>query len=254
MSKQKSAKYVFTLTGVDTDKIDQKYSINVPAGTVEKLPQYTTKLTELCNDKNTPEIISFLDESKRPHKCNISSIDFNSGRAVQLLRYNCYWDRHPFDSKPLGVPIKYVSKQAVKCYYSEMSKDIYNIKENITNSRVKCINDDRISVRNEEYYETDGVVCSWNCMAAFIESHKHEHKYIRSKSLMMKMYNDMMGTTIEIIEPAPQWTQLVEYGGWMSIIDFRSGFNKSEYVYHGVVHNFPKFKSIGHLFEEKIRF
>lgn len=256
MSKrtQKTSKYVFTLIGIDTEKVDQKYGINVPNGTFEKLPQNITKLSELSGDKNTPEVISFLDESKKIHKCNVSVIDFKSGRSVQLLRYNCFWDRHPFDSQPLGVPINYVSKKATKNYYSEISKDTYTITENVTENRCLCIDDDRITLNTEEYYETDGVVCSWNCMAAFIDAHKHDRRYDRSKSLMLKMYNDIMGTTALTIEPASHWTQLIEYGGWKSIVDFRAGFNKADYNYHGIVKNLPEFRSIGHLYEETIKF
>jgi hypothetical protein len=246
-------KYLFTLNGIDTEKIDQKYGINAHIDKIEKLPRYTTKLVDLTLDKNTPEIISFLDESKRIHKCNVSMIDFKSGRSIQLLRYNCFWCRHAFDSQPLGIPISYVCKKAIKTYYSEISKDTYTISENITNDRCDHIDDPRITVNNEEYYETDSVVCSWDCMAAFIENHKHDKRYDKSKSLMLKMYNDVMGTVAEVIKPAPHWSQLIEYGGWRSIVDFRAGFNKTEYEYHGV-HKMPQFKSIAHLFEEKIKF
>ena len=57
-----------------------------------------------------------------------------------------------------------------------------------------------------------------------------------------------------IINPAPCWRLLEEYGGSMTINQFRENFNKLSYEYQGVISNDKIFKSIGKLYEEKINF
>jgi hypothetical protein len=255
----KSTKYIFTLFNVNTEVVDKKYCITSLSTNItekENPPTNTTKLSELISERSTPEVISFLDESKRLHTCNISMIDFSTRNNTEFLHYYCFWCRHPFDSKPIGCPINYVSSQAVKTYFSETSKDIYTIKENITiNKRqnMEKSTDTRISVNKREYYETDGVFCSFNCCKAFIEDNKHVRMYDNSNRLLMKMYNDMMGTPSIIIDRARNWRVLLEYGGHLTITDFRIGFNKIDYEYHGTIQS-PSFRPLGMLFEEKIKF
>lgn len=257
MSNPKKNKYVFTLQNVDTKKVDHTYGIILVSNITDiddDQPLNTTKLSELPTDKATPEIISFLDESKRLHKCNVSMIDFNTNREVHLLRYNCYWCRHPFDTVPLGCPIRYISTTATKSYHSEISKDTYTIKENITKGKGINMKDTRVTISDQAYYETDGVFCSWNCQMAFIEDSKHKRLYDTSRILAMKMYNEMMGTKMVVIDPAPHWRLLREYGGHMNIIDFRNSFNNADYEHHGLIKSLPQFRPVGMLHEVKLKF
>jgi hypothetical protein len=55
------------------------------------------------------------------------------------------------------------------------------------------------------------------------------------------------------INPAPHWKLLVEYGGNLTINQFRDTFNKNQYDLHDIV-SFNKFKPLATLFEEKINF
>jgi hypothetical protein len=214
-----------------------------------------TKISELEMNSSNPEIISFLDESKKSHQCDISMIDFNSGNSVSSLRYNCYWDRHPFDTVPLGCPIKYIHSNVVKSYHSEISKDIYTIKENITRKkrlqirRKRQKNEDDTDtttttlsrvLQHKEYYLTDGIFCSFNCCKAFIEDNKHIRLYDNSLNLLVKMYYDMFKhiqpshKNMNIVS-APHWRILIQYGGIKTISQFRNNFNKSEHKCFGDV-------------------
>jgi hypothetical protein len=253
----KKSKYSFTLVGVNTNRINTRYGIeNTPSSSNDdKASSHTTKLTELNTDKGTPEVISFLDESKKLHVCHVSMIDFKSRMDVNLLRYHCFWCTHPFESRPLGCPIKYNPSQAEKKYYSHISRDTYTIKENITQKRSELLkNNEHISLKEAEYYETDGVFCSFNCCQSWINDNKHNRLYDLSSTLLIKMYNAMMGTKMIVIGPAPHWRVLEQYGGHLNIIKFREGFNKIEYECHGNTKTVPKFVPLGSLFEEKIKF
>lgn len=253
----KKGKYSFTLTGVNTGRINNTYGIEIPSEEFidDKPSSNTTKLTDLNTDKGTPEVISFLDESKKLHMCHISMIDFQSRMDVNLLRYHCFWCRNPFETRPIGCPIKYIPSQAEKKYHSHISRDTYTIKENITEKRRTLINNNsQLTVKIGDYYETDGVFCSFNCCQAWINDNKHNRLYDLSITLLTKMYNAMMGTKMVVIGSSPHWRVLEQYGGHLNIIKFREGFNKIDYECHGNTKQVPRFAGLGTLFEEKIKF
>lgn len=254
MSKNK---YLFTLKDINIDHIHLKYGIELEnIDKIEDDHNITTKLSDLNNyKKNTPEIISFLDETKKPRSCNVSMIDFTSNKEVNLLRYNCFWCKNPVDTKPIGCPIKYVSNQIYRKYYSYISKDTYTIKENVTVDRMKTLDNDIFTqIQSGEYYETDGIFCSFNCCQSYIDDNKHIRLYDNSHMLLLKIYNDLMGTKNIVITPAPHWRTLEQYGGTLNIIQFRESFNKVEYEYYGNTKNVPNFLPIGTLYEGKIKF
>ena len=233
----KKKSYIFCLKAINIEKIDQKYGItfvsNISNSNTDP-PVNTTKITDLSNDKKTPDIVSFLDESKRLHKCCVTMIDFNSKTDIRSLDYNCFWDRHPFSTTPIGCPTKYIASQAVKVYYSEISRDTYIIKENITPDRQELISgDSRLTIEKNEYYETDGIFCSFNCCQAFIKDNKHKIIYNQSETLLTEIYNHLFGDSISVIESAPHWRLIKEYGGHHTIDTFRESFNKIEYEPHG---------------------
>ena len=257
MSKSKQSKYTFTLENLNVGHIHLKYGIEIDDNNIsEDNPNITTKLTDLHKyKKNTPEIVSFLDETKRPRACNVSMIDFVSNKEVNLLRYNCFWCKNPVDTRPIGCPTKYVSNQIFRKYHSHISKDTYTIKENVTSDRMNSLDRNIFTpMQSGEYYETDGIFCSFNCCQSYINDNKHIRLYDNSHMLLLKMYNDLMGTKNIVITQAPHWRTLEQYGGNLNILQFRESFNKIEYEYHGNTKNVPNFLPIGMLYEGKIKF
>lgn len=240
-------KTTFTLTNIRPERVYQKYNISFDTNlSSQGDPVHTTKIADLV-DKRIPTTISFLDEAKHSHKCTLST----TFPSLPGASYHCFWCRHPFDSQPIGIPTNYIPKKAVKTYFSEISKDVYTIKENITRDRIPLVTPDLV-VNEHDTYETDGVVCSWNCMAAFIRENKHIPLYNKSPTLIYKMYKDVMGQEApEKIIPAPHWRVLKEYGGSKTIKEFREGFNKLSYEFHGIVKNISS--PVSYLYEEHVR-
>ena len=278
---RKSKKYIFVLKNINVEKIDQKYGISIVSNLLNsnEQPINTTKLTELNElySSSHQETISFLDETKRHYQCNVSMIDFHTSRTIKNVKYNCFWCRHPFNSTPIGCPVKYISNKGVKTYYSEISKDKYIIKENITEHKknslksdqnfifipIKSSSNSNVDIHENEYYLTDGIFCSFNCCKSFILDSHHNNFYEHSNFLLVKMYNEIISTNNKNnlnlikekkdINPAPNWKLLVEYGGNLTINQFRDTFNKNQYDLHDVV-SFNKLKPLATLFEEKINF
>lgn len=257
MSSKKEKRYIFSLIGVNINKVDQKYNIVPNSVEDEIIPVNTTKIDDLDIIKKTPEIVSFLDESKQMRKCTISMIDFQTDKKIEgKVRYKCFWDRNyiPDNVKPIGCPIKYVASKATKTYISEISKEKYSIRENVTDKKAKELenkNDSRIKIDEENYYQTDGIFCSFNCCMAYIHSPENKHNpiYRYSESLLLKMYNCFNSESAVEILPAPHWRTLVEFGGHLTIEQFRQSFNRVSYFDHGII-----CVSIGRLFEDKIKF
>jgi hypothetical protein len=187
--------------------------------------------------------INFIDDSKHTRKCQISVINSTNN--------NCFWCRHPIPKNVVGVgcPINHIPAYVVKTYFSEISKDNFSIKEYVTNSKIDDIDktDTRITSETNDIYEVDGIFCSFNCCLAFINDNKHNTVYKKSEFYLLSCYKAYTGT--DDIKPAPSWRLLSEYGGSLSITEFRESFGYVEYINHGrYVIQYP----IGNLYEKKI--
>jgi len=214
----------------------------------------TTDLLSLNDPPSDREIVSFFDESKRPVLCNVSKSNLSEDRKDVLLS-NCFWCKHPFDTQPIGCPVRYISRQAVRRYQSGISKDIYTIKENITDKRAESlVENETLKIQAGDYYETDGCFCSFNCCQSWINDNKHDRLYDQSSMLLKKLYMSIYSIKFPNIVPAPHWRLLRAYGGHLNIIEFRESFNKVEYEPHGTITPRPKFLPIARLFEERYRF
>lgn len=246
--------YTFSLSGINMEKIDKLLNNSIIHTIDDKIPSQTTKLVDLEFDKKGPEILSFISESKNIHKCSIAQVDFTK------KKYKCFWDRNyiPQDWLPIGCPLKYIPSKVTKVYHSQISKEKYKISEYVTEDRrteieLKKDSDAKYITEKNNYYETDGIFCSFNCCLAFLESlgNRKNPIYKNSKSLLFQIYTDITngGNPLDVI-PAPHWRLLEDFGGHLSIDQFRESFNKIKYTNRGTI----IFKSIGILFEDQIKF
>lgn len=230
--------YSFTLRGINVLSIEQKYGLR------NVFSKNVTKLEDLNIDKDTKPTITFSDDSKRIKKCSVSIIKFKSNKM-----YCCFWDRHPISPaiEPIGCPIRYISNKLTKSYESQISKERYTITENVSKQKLK--NTKGADTLENNYFETDGIFCSFNCCLAFIQSPENSHNpfYSSSEQLLNYMYKEMTNIDPEIV-PAPHWRVLENYGGNLTIDEFRNSFNKVQYISHG------RCAPIGTIFEDKIKF
>jgi hypothetical protein len=251
------------LEGIDVQKIEEKYNLTIVSNidSTRDPVQKTTNLADLITSKKKETLVSFVDEKNKNN--DIIFIDVHDGRRIgecsvgnKIIR--CHWDRYPIphDIYPLGCPIRYVSNKVTKSYYSEISKCVYRINESVTTKmEEKAVNlkDDRLEMFENNYYDTDGIFCSFNCCMAFIDSQAHDPMYTDSEILLVNLYRKINQIKIPIITRAPDWRLLEENGGTMKIEKFRKGFGTVEYLYKGMVSP-PRMQSIGRMYEEKIKF
>jgi len=275
-------KPVFVLKNIQPDDIDKKYNLlsykntqtepHLPLppqthqSTVE--PENKTKITELpINDDIS--YFSFLDESKKDHQCVVTmrsyltKEDFPPNTSV-----HCFWCRHSFHFRPIGCPIDFVSDRLTKTYNSDITKDKYTLRENITKKQLQQLTKDVDSVeidtthmiqneykiQDRNYYLMDGLFCSFNCCFAFIKANQQNPLYMNSEYLLKKIFYNVFGENTAPLIPSPSWRLLKEYGGHMTVEEYRKNFYKVDYFnVDNLVVPFPNSKPVGFLFEKQVK-
>jgi len=254
-SRKRKTKYPFTLRSLDITNILSKYGFDM-LNQSDETSVGVTKLDDLIIKKD-PEYF-FLDETRNIKKCSVAMKDLLLGTAPPNI--NCFWCRNSFDTTPLGCPIEYVPSKVIKKYFSEITKDYYTIKENIDRNSIEKFkemvnNNDkntRITVVENDYYLTDGVFCSFNCCLSWIRDNSTNPMYSTSANLLHQIYYETFDQMTKI-QIAPHWRLLKEYGGKMTIEEFRKSYNNTIYKESNTIKSLIKTKPIGTVFEEYIK-
>jgi len=255
-------KPMFLLKNINIEYIDKKYNIQSIIRDENRVLK--TKITDIT-EKEENNYFSFLDESKKNHQCVVTMKNFlNQEQLPDSTSLHCFWDRHSFNYRPLGCPIEYVSNKIYKSYHSEITKDQYILRENITSKQLEEFKTElsnnknlikaEFNVDENDYYLIDGLFCSFNCCLAYIKENNTNPLYHNSEILLNKMYYDTFGSKSQPLIEAPSWRLLKNYGGHILIEDFRRNFFKVEYNdFDNVVYPLQKSKCIGFLFEKNIK-
>jgi hypothetical protein len=244
-----TTKNSFLLKGISHQAIIEKYSL------------FTQNQINISSSKSNVTCISAFssvdkgrDSGFIDKKYIITMIDlFSKSQLPETTDLACFWCRHPFRTTPIGCPLKFVPSQYEKKYFSEITKDKYNLLHNISQSKREELKEEKSdNIIVKDYYESDGVFCSFNCCIAFINDNSHNSMYTNSRTLLLKLYSDLYGyfpTTG--IPPAPHWRLLSVYGGKMSIVEFREKFNVVTYEVCNKLREIPISKVTGWVFEER---
>lgn len=234
----------FILEGIDVQTIEKKYKL-------DSVQHNITYLEEIVPDKT--EFFPFILD-KYKSQC-ITMIDCISKEQIKD-GLHCFWCKHSFSTHPIGCPLKYVPNKIKKTFSSNITKEVYDLQQNISKTFIMD-NDDIVKC---DYYETEGCFCSFNCCLSWIYDQKgifnpnikmNNLKYSHSEMLLYKMYFDTFQTIPKEITRAPSWKLLQEYGGFLSIDEFRNSFQTRIFIdKRNVYHNIPKIKVLGDIYEE----
>lgn len=256
MSKSTALKkYHFTLKNIDTNEIDTKYKLITPQPQpleqTEVFPENITTIDELYSS-NTQTSHSYIDENR---KYCVSMLDSVSKKSIQ--KSFCFWCRHSFHTVPIGCPIRYVCNKVAQIHISEITKEKYiichKVSRNVFNNYPA---DEKNRLIENDYYETDGCFCSFNCCFAFINDNVHSGIYANSKYLLMKMYSEVFkDSKLSNINPSPHWRLLKDYGGFMTIKEYKVSMRNFVYIdIEQIISKIPSQIPVGHVFEESIIF
>lgn len=203
-----------------------------------------------------PQFGAYLDDSRKAVRiCPTMMSLVGSGGELdpeKCRAVSCFWCRHRFQTAPVGCPTRYVPAQIERTLTSPVTKETYTIRENVSQKAILAAGGD--------YYETDGVFCSYQCCLAYIQDNKTNPLYALSKTLLSNMWlSTSPGLPSERgkLMPAPSWRMLREYGGTLTIDEFRARHTHYTYRETHTVHRVPlapravSLKPIVPMFEEK---
>jgi len=228
-----SKKRTFFLKGFNVQETEEKYGLCIISNIENEsiIPANKTNIFDVL-EKVDEVPVSFVDEKN--DKCLITMLDWIHKEKFPLkTNVLCFWCKHSFNSKPLGCPIKYMNHRIEKSYISNITKDKYYMKENVTKKKLETVlntpSSMEIKAIETEHYVTDGIFCSFNCIIAFVNDHSYDTFYRESKFLTYTMYKEMIGKDVKKIKASPHWRLLKSFGGPLSIEEYRKTFNLFEY-------------------------
>lgn len=183
----------------------------------------------------------------------------------------CLWCGCPISaspgSRPVGCPVDWMPAQIVRTSFSEVGRDDFTMKENVTShvirskiktqtavcARIESHSDGGHSDVRPAHYKTRWAFDNMNCMLAFAMDRKDVPEYALSISLAHKMYDELFPGAQHELKPAPHWSLLKRHGGFLTKHDFDKKIGAAIFVDHGSV-ELPVFKPYGKLVSTKLCF
>jgi hypothetical protein len=149
----------FILYNIDPNAIDEKYNFTIKSN-IESSSNTITNTTNINDINNTQKncIYSYYDQSKKHVKCSLTMNDLVGNKLPQKTNIHCHWCRSPFQTSPIGCPIKYTN----------------------------------------DTYIVDGIFCSFNCCKSFIHTQQHNCLYDYSENILNMLYYSIYNNYINI--------------------------------------------------------
>jgi hypothetical protein len=256
----------FVLKGINPSSLDRNYGLNEIQKTIEKNEKTEKKNTlnipeniSFGKRKNQPEKnmknittqLESLGISSVPKEVLRTMVPSNTTTKVKMVttfekdtdlrKIKCFHCKHfvPEDALPLSLPLKYhpITKVSVVRHPSLLNakKEKNAENENLILYREMYTKKQSEKIKNkenvtEEYFDCEGIFCSFDCMKAYCNEVSINYiKYRESSMLLFSMYKKFFGKIPHKLQPAPSWKLLKEFGGNLTIEEFRKGFQTVNY-------------------------
>jgi len=170
-------------------------------------------------DKKKRRGMLFIDPQRGQVKTWATMIDVTIGGALpRFTKKPCWSCRNRFNTHPIGCPIKFnpTPKNPVL---------VNRLKERF--KEMNIIFDEN----NLDFFETDGIFCSFPCVKFYILdqiSKTKSSKYKKALEYLSLMYYRISGDMI-IIPSAPTWKLSVDWGGHLTPVEYRASIGHLEY-------------------------
>ena len=215
--------------------LSPKKSTDVSETAVPESEEWT--VSDLMHEKSK-KAIYFLDSHKNQIKYWVNMIDFTSNGALPLTTSKpCWWCRSGFHSRPIGCPLRYNP-------HRESGLEKQRIEEKFLQAN--------LPIETNDFFETEGIFCSFPCTKAYILSQRNSARYKDSATLLTLLFSVLTGKVMAI-PPAASWKVLKDYGGHLTIQQFRATFGKLEFTETVNVRRPYMFSSSRYIAEKKIK-
>lgn len=196
------------------NETDGMFVNDIPIDTIcHKCAKYEKTINILKQKLEKYEKKDQVDKHTKLHHNHINFIDHKSGDKMVLRKTSlkCLWDGHPFTNIPFPLP----------------------------------------EVYHGNAYHVNGCFCSIDCALAYNLYVLKDSKIYQRKSLAIKLYRDLydIPPTVEVnVKEAPPREVLEDYGGYVSIEQFRKSFHllTKEYITY-----IPPMKPLSSIIEEQ---
>lgn len=242
----------FTLRNIDLTKIDKEFNMNdmknigISSDLVFDEVNEGTSLEKLgISSLKREPITTIVQKEKTKLQTFITMIGYNNGVKLPLKpSIPCFGCHRIFTTVQLGIPIDYHPS----IYHSK--NDYTKIKNITVNERQKLQTDVSNNIDVMEYFDTDGIVCSFNCMISVIEDNPSP-LYKKTPSLIPKMYKMIFGEyPKEKIIKSPNWRLREEYGGPLSDEEFVANLQTIQFTdMHQVDKTLKIMNTVGRVFK-----
>ena len=180
MKKRKTSLKV-TLQGVNGKDLilihyGEECKDDIKATTLLDFQERSTKELQKLKSKKVRYV---LDSTRSNIKLWAPMFDLVSNSLVpKETTIPCRWDHHSFSTSPIICPMNYVSGERARRVVREFG------------------------LSSDEYFEGEGMFCSFPCVLAYINSKRGNTRYKKSRTYLTRMYSIAFGVTEEY-SPAP---------------------------------------------------
>ncbi len=182
-----------------------------------------------------PPTVKTATRSRNSKKVTIDHYDeFRSKKTSTIVgvakpKRHCWWDRNAFSGEPISVPIAHRPKTIRKQCTTQSQNYNFVICEPVQSEK--------------DRFDSVGSFCSPQCALAFIKDNSHDPLYRRSEFQLKYLFH-------EPFVAAPHWKMLNQYGGHLTISEFRKTFSN---IVKGSVYKNIESTMVGMVFEEVFR-
>jgi hypothetical protein len=176
-------------------------------------PEEDISMADILQEKSKRSYY-FLDTHKVQNKMWPNMIDVTlTGPLPASTTKSCWWDRHSFQNRPIGCPLRYIA--------SASGAVGSTVGDSATVPTLRGGEDKKV-------FETEGYFCGFPCCKAYIISQKSNPKYKDSLALLTMLFMSFYNR-IEYTPKAPTWKILKEYCGHLTIQEYRAAIGRLEY-------------------------
>lgn len=227
--KSSEEEFTFTLSNIDVAKIDKNFNMDKMKdfGCCDKnniVFEETTSLEKLgISSLRREPITTTIAKDKRKIHTYITLIDIVSNKQIPTeTNIPCHGCHRKFKSQPIGIPIDFHPS------FYQSKNDITKIKRLTTNEK-NNIDKQSLNIVENDYFDTEGIVCSFNCIITCIEDNPSPI-YKKTPSLISLLYKKIFDVyPDQKILKSPSWKMRDEYGGPLSDKEFEQSLQTIQF-------------------------